>query len=295
MPSDRRKRLEALPGWSWNLRSDKWEDGFRYLKEFVSRYGHCRVVQTYKTSDGYRLGVWVIKQRQMKNTMPSDRRKRLEELSGWSWDAISEKWENGFLYLKQFLEQNGHCQVPYEYHTEDGYPLGSWVGVQRANKDAMERDRRKRLEELSGWSWNIFDDRWEDGFSHLKEFVERNGHCRVPKSYMCEDGYRLGGWAAVQRRTKDTIDLDRRKRLEELPRWSWDPWDPYSDQWEENFSRLKQFSDREGHCRVPSRYKTDDGYRLGYWVQDQRRARGLEPNRRQRLEALPAWTWKIGK
>jgi superfamily II DNA or RNA helicase len=282
---DRQQHLEALSGWSWDVPSDRWDEGFFYLKEFTEREGHSRVPRLYKTDDGYRLGSWVITQRQGKDKTKLDRQQRLEALPGWSWNTLNDRWDEGFSYLKEFIEREGHSQVSARYKTKDGYRLGQWVGIQRANKDAMDLVRRQRLEALPGWcwSWDVNSEKWEQGFSHLKELTDRDGHCRVLQPYKTKDGYRLGSWVRNQRATKDKMDLDRRQRLEALQGWSWDV---RSEKWEEGFSYLKQFSEREAHCRVLQGYKTDDGYRLGQWVAVQRRNIDMmEPERRQRLEA----------
>ena len=289
MNAERRQRLEALPGWSWDALADQWEEGFFQLREFSDREGHCRVPDGYKTDDAYRLSGWVQTQRSNKDKMSAERRQRLEALPSWSWDVFSEKWEEGFSHLKQFSDREGHCRVAGSYKTNDGYRLGIWVVNQRAKKDAMDLDRRQRLEVLPGWSWDVLSEQWEERFSHLKQFSEREGHCRVTDGYKTDDGYGFGQWISVQRRNKDTMEPDRRQRLEALPGWSWDV---FSEKWEEGFSHLKQFSDREGHCRVSQSYKTDDGYRLGNWVSKQRITRdAMEPDRRQRLKALPRWSW----
>ena len=85
----------------------------------------------------------------------------------------------GFPYLKQFSEREGIAEFLQNYKTDDGYRLGAVGAIQRTNKDTMNLDRRQRLEALPGWSWDVLSEQWEEGFSYLKQFSEREGHCRV--------------------------------------------------------------------------------------------------------------------
>ena len=58
LEADRERRLQDLPGWTWDPFADQWEEGFRRLQDYVKRHGDARVPQSY-TVDGYRLGTWV--------------------------------------------------------------------------------------------------------------------------------------------------------------------------------------------------------------------------------------------
>ena len=201
-----------------------WEFWFGVLEPFVERHGDARVPASY-TLDGYKLGKWVNRQRNLhsEGTLEADRERRLQELPGWTWDPRADRWEAGFSRLQDYVERHGHARVPVSY-TLDGYRLGGWVNMQRWNhaEGTLDGDRQQRLQHLPGWTWNPVPDRWEEGFSRLQHYVDRNGHARVPVSYTL-DGYKLGQFVGNQRQShgKGTLDADRQQRLQDLPGWTW--------------------------------------------------------------------------
>jgi len=134
MSTEQKKRLVALAGWSWEVISDQWEDGFRHLEEFVLAGGHARAISSYVATDGYKLGQWIIVQRSNKEKMQQDRRERLESLVGWGWIALVDKWEEVFGCLIQFVKTEKHARVPKSYVTIEGVGLGRWIAHQRAQR-----------------------------------------------------------------------------------------------------------------------------------------------------------------
>ena len=293
LDADHQRRLQDLPGWTWDPYADKWEQGYSRLRDYVERHGDSRVPQSY-TVDGYKLGTWVDIQRRTfgKGLLDADREHRLQELPGWTWDPHADKWEQGYSRLQDYVKHHGDARVPQSY-TVDGYKLGTWVDMQRANqaKGTLDADREHRLQDLTGWTWNPKTAQWEEALSRLWDYVKHHGHARVPTSYTV-DGYKLGMWVNTQRfqHAKGTLDADREHRLQKLAGWTWAA---KAAQWEDAFSRLQDYVKHHGDARVPQSYTVDD-YRLGHWVNDQRvrHAKGtLDADREHRLQKLPGWTW----
>ena len=222
LSAERKKQLEAVSGWTWDVFADQWEMGYRALAEFSNLEGHCRVSQNLRTSEGFRLGTWVGRQRAAKDDIPAEQKIRLEALPGWVWEVHAERWETGYRHLSEFAEREGHCRVPRNYRAKDGFLLGVWVKEQRIAQNDLSAERKERLEAISSWVWDIFADKWETGFRHLTEFAKREGHCRVLVNYRTNDGYRLGSWAATQRNAKECLPSERKEQLEAVPGWTWD-------------------------------------------------------------------------
>ena len=78
----------------------------------------------------------------------------------------------------------------------------------------MPVERKRRLDAI-GFVWDWLEYRWEQNFTVLLKFKKREGHCRVPSSHK-EGGVELGYWVSTQRRRRDEISAERRKRLNKI-------------------------------------------------------------------------------
>ncbi len=292
---ERRSRLAAQPGWTWQALQTKWEEGFACLSEYVEREGSARLPQSH-VEDGFALGRWVSKQRGAfaRGTLDAERQSRLAALPGWTWQPKEARWQEGFARLSEYVRREGSARVPKGYE-ENGFALGQWVVTRRREffVGKLDPERQERLAALPGWIWNTYETHWNEGFSRLSEYVQREGSARVPSAYE-ENGFALGAWVKGQRSAlaKGTLDPDRTAQLVALPGWTWHAREAA---WEEAFARLSAYVGRERSALVPTGYE-GDGFRLGQWVAVQRSnfAKGqLDQGRTRRLAALPGWAWDV--
>jgi hypothetical protein len=268
-------------GFIWDPLNEQWEETFKALQMFREREGHCRVSISHK-ENGTNLGTWVASQRTRKSRLTTDRIRRLNSI-GFSWDPITEQWEEGFAALQKFREREGHCSAASDVNVNN-LNLGNWVKHQRQKRDQLTSSQLKRLNSI-GFSWDPRREQWEEAYSALKEFKTQAGHCRVAKNHEV-NGISLHNWNVSQRSRKASLAKEQIARLNSIGF----SWDPFEEQWEEGFAALLKFHKQEGHCRV-TRGTIINELNLGSWVLKQRQKKQrLSPNQVKRLEGL-GFSW----
>jgi hypothetical protein len=210
LAADKISQLNDL-GFSWDSFEEKWEVGFQALLIFKNREGNFDIPPKH-IENGIKLYSWIISQRCNRLKLSEDRIRRLDEIN-FVWDPNQHKWESGFNALRKFKAREGTCDVP-TFHDEDGFKLGYWVAHQRSKIASLSAENIRKLNEL-GFTWSIFDKKWDISFNALAKFKNREGHCSVPSSHL-EDTIRLGNWVKIQRSSKHILSTDQLNRLNEL-------------------------------------------------------------------------------
>ena len=317
---DRVERLEALPGWAWNALDARWEESFAALASYADEHGHSYPPRDYQGPARANLNQWVIGQRRpgVRDRLTEERRKRLEDLPGWSWEhRQTPTWEPSFAALKEYADVHGHASPPLDYVSPTGIAVGKWVAALRkpSRTKKLGAQRRSRLEALPGWSWKP-DDRprrpetspprrpdiaadaadraWDTSWEALKLYSASERHASPPKEHVSTSGVALGSWAVEQRKRfkRGTLAPNHVERLEGLPGWAWTAADA---QWELAYADLRRYLASDDNAYPHRDVPSTSGIDLAYWMKRQRAAASagsLSVERRRRLEQLPGWSWK---
>ena len=265
LAEEQEKKLESV-GMVWEL-EDRWSANYEAARKFFLENGSLDIPAAYVTPTGVRLGKWCQSERSRykKGAQPPERRKLLEDIGIDNIPLSERTWLGYYEELKKYHAANGNSDVPNGYVCADGRKLGGWVTSQRKAylKDRLSAEHIRKLEELD-FTWDVFSNKWNTGFSHAEKYLAENGDLNVPLSYKCSDGYALGRWLLTQRqgRNKGTLSEDRKEKLDRLGI----QWSPHEDQWKTGYEHAQKYFSEHGDLKVPRNYVSADGFKLGIWL-----------------------------
>ena len=276
-----------------DVTSDLFDRGLAELAAYVEENGHARVMHHHKTPTGFALGAWCSERRQQRKEgrLSAERVAALNAL-GFVWDPLREDFDRGLAELAAYVEANGDARVPADFKTSTDFPLGAWCAVRRTQRKGgkLSAERVAALDAL-GFVWDPLREDFDRGLAELAAYVEANGDARVPADFKTSTGFRLGAWCAVRRtqRKGGKLSAERVAALDALGF----AWAPFEEAFESGLSELAAYVAVHGDARVPKRYTTPTGFRLGPWCvsrRNDRKAARLTAERVASLDALGfAW------
>ncbi len=210
---------------------------------------------------------------------------------------LSLPWEVYYQEAEAFYKKEGHLEVKKRYVTENGLNLGCWIQAQRrvyAGTAAgnLSENQVKRLDAI-GMRWkDKKTEQFEKGIAELAVFVNQNGHGDTGSNYETENGFLLGKWLSNMRFKYKKGDLEEKevRSLEQAGMI----WDVNRYRWEEHYKAAKIYWEQFGNLNIPCRYVTEDGRKLGAWLNNQKsiyagkgkKSCALDEEQVQKLEAL---------
>jgi hypothetical protein len=134
------------------------------------------------------------------------------------------------------------------------------------------------------------DGGWDEMFTKLAEYL-RPMHNGKKRDIEPSDELRRWMWIQRQQKRRGELPQSREKRLGSIGF----NWEPYEDRWSEMFSRLQEYHESHGDCRVPDEWPEDP--KLARWVRTQRAQQvsgKLSSQRIDRLETL-GFDWQLAR
>ena len=151
-------RLDSI-GMVWKTKPEqKWDQGYAEARAYYEANGNLNVPASYVSPTGYKLGGWIVDQREKgKEKCQSKRREKLDEI-GMVWEK-PDPWEVRYQLAKTYYKEHGNLKIPLKYRA-DGVWLAKWVNEQKhiyagnRGKKTLREDQVRRLE-MIGMEWGV--------------------------------------------------------------------------------------------------------------------------------------------
>ena len=170
-------------------------------------------------------------------------------------------------------EEKGGCSGKDDSFTDEA------SGPDEDEDESVIAERGERATITFNTTKELNEAKWQYKLELLRQYRERNGHCRVPLRYEI-DGVELGKWVAYQRACYKKHCEGKKpscitqERIDELTAVGLDFKDTQQKrneaQWQSKLELLRQYQEQHGHCNVPTIYEIN-GVKLGIWLKDQRK------------------------
>ena len=262
-------------GFTWYRLDEAFEYGFNETLKYKKLFGTPNAPNKYITPEGFPLGQWQSGKRSSykRNKLPQDKIRRFEEI-GFVWDRIDEALEKAFNELLKYKVLFGHPNVPINYLTPEGFPLGHWLSFKRKcyRNNKIPKEIKKRLDDV-GVIVDFDDDSFSEGFNETIKFKSIHGTPNAPCtcatklgtrcSYVTPEGFPLGGWQTRQRQSykKNKLSQDQIQQLEEIGFC----WDRIDEAFEKGFNETLKYKKLFGTPNAIRTYITPEGFPLGQW------------------------------
>lgn len=291
------ERIEILnktEGWTWG-QDDDWEIKRQNWITIYKKLGNKTPSHGAKDPEEKIIGMWQGYQRQSykKQTLASDKIKKLEDTEGWEWESEDQwepnrlKWIN--IYIKFGKNPSSHSDELDE--KKSAY----WQCSQRQNyrKKILSEEKIKILSATEGWLWEQ-PDYWTESYNNWVVIFAKLGNNRPSSTSKILEEKKAGEWQSIQRNAynKKMMSADRITILEATEGWVWEE----EDTWESNrlnwMIQYKKLNKKPSHSS-----KNPDEKRAGKWQCHQRenyrkKEAFMTLERISILESTDGWKWE---
>lgn len=196
-------------------RKERWYSNYSQIREFYNEHGHLSLKCD-------RLSQWLTYQRLHAKSLDDDQLSKLDEIHYKDATVFRECDDKAW---KEKIEEIRRSSGKFSKS------LSAWLTRQRQALAAggLERERKEELEEL-GINLTLHikkrnttiisqskQAQWMKQFETLVKYVEKNGHCNVPKRYR---PHGLGEWVHRQKKNfrsmKESDDPFLQERVDKL-------------------------------------------------------------------------------